>query len=45
MRELNCRDTCMVAYRQEVRMLDEELDGFEHDHVLRCDNEVADVVA
>jgi hypothetical protein len=34
MGELNCRDFCMVAYRQEVRRLEERFDGFELNHIL-----------
>jgi ribonuclease HI len=28
MGESNCRDSCMVAYRQEVRKLEKKFDGF-----------------
>jgi hypothetical protein len=34
MGELNYRDFCMVAYRQEVRRLEERFDGFELNHIL-----------
>jgi ribonuclease HI len=34
MGELNCHDSCMAAYRQEVRRLEEKFDGFELHHIL-----------
>jgi ribonuclease HI len=34
MGESNCRDSCMVAYRQEVRKLEEKFDGFKLHHIL-----------
>jgi ribonuclease HI len=35
MGESNYHDSCMVAYRQEVRWLEEKFDGFELHHILR----------
>jgi ribonuclease HI len=35
MEESNYRDSRMVAYRMEVRRLEEKLDGFELHHILR----------
>jgi ribonuclease HI len=32
--ESNCRDSCMATYRQEVRMLEENIDSFEFHHVI-----------
>jgi hypothetical protein len=34
----------MVAYRQEVRKLEEKFDGFELHHIIWHDNEVADAL-
>jgi ribonuclease HI len=45
MGELNCRDSRMAAYRQEVRMLDEKFNGFKLHHILWCDIEAADALA
>jgi ribonuclease HI len=39
MGESNCHDSRMVAYRQEVRKLEEKFDGFKLHHILRRDNE------
>jgi ribonuclease HI len=44
MEESNYRDSRMVAYRMEVRRLEEKLDGFELHHILRWDDEVADAL-
>jgi ribonuclease HI len=35
MRESDCRDSRMAAYRQEVRKLEEKFDGFELHHILQ----------
>jgi ribonuclease HI len=35
MGESNCHDSRMVAYRQEIRKLEEKFDGFELHHILR----------
>jgi ribonuclease HI len=35
MGELNCRDSRMAAYGQEVKKLEEKFDGFELHHLLR----------
>jgi ribonuclease HI len=35
----------MLAYRQEIRRLEEKLDGFELHHILQRDNEAADALA
>jgi ribonuclease HI len=35
MGELNCRDSRMAAYQQEVRRLEEKFNGFELHHILR----------
>jgi hypothetical protein len=35
MGELSCHDSCMVAYRQEERRLEEKFNGFELHHILR----------
>jgi ribonuclease HI len=45
MGESNYHDSCMAAYRQEVRKLEEKFDGFELHHILRWDNEAADALA
>jgi ribonuclease HI len=45
MGESNCHDSRMVAYRQEVRKLEENFDRFELHHILRRDNEAADTLA
>jgi hypothetical protein len=34
----------MAAYRQEVRKLEEKVDGFELQHILRQDNEATDAL-
>jgi ribonuclease HI len=34
MGESNCHDSCMAAYRHEVRKLEEKFDGFELHHIL-----------
>jgi ribonuclease HI len=44
MGESNCHDSRMVAYRQEVRKLEENFDRFELHHILRRDNEVVDAL-
>jgi ribonuclease HI len=41
----NYHDSCIVAYRQEVRRLEEKFDGFKLHHILRQDNEAADALA
>jgi hypothetical protein len=35
MGESNYHDSCMAAYRQEVRKLEEKFDGFELHHIPR----------
>jgi ribonuclease HI len=45
MRESNCLNPHIVAYRQEVRKLEEKFDGFKFHHVLQHDNEVVDALA
>jgi ribonuclease HI len=35
MGESNCRDSCMAAYQQEVRKLEEKFDGFKLHHTLQ----------
>jgi ribonuclease HI len=45
MGESNYHDIQMVAYRQDVRRLEEKFDGFELHHILRRDNEAADAFA
>jgi ribonuclease HI len=44
MGELNYCDSCMAAYQQKVRKLEEKFDGFELHHILQRDNEVADAL-
>jgi hypothetical protein len=44
MGELNYCDSRMAAYRQEVRKLEEKVDGFELQHILRQDNEATDAL-
>jgi hypothetical protein len=44
MGESNCHDPCMVAYRQNVRKIEEKFDGFELHHILRRDNEAVDAL-
>jgi hypothetical protein len=34
----------MVAYRQNVRKIEEKFDGFELHHILRRDNEAVDAL-
>jgi ribonuclease HI len=43
--ESNCRDSCMATYRQEVRMLEENIDSFEFHHVLWWDIKATDILA
>jgi hypothetical protein len=45
MGESNCRKSCMAAYGQEVRKLEEKLDGFELHHILKRDNKAANALA
>jgi ribonuclease HI len=45
MGESNCHVSHMVAYRQEVRKLEEKVDGFELHHILWRDNEAANALA
>ncbi|EEE67731.1 hypothetical protein OsJ_25415 [Oryza sativa Japonica Group] len=45
MKEWSCLDDNMMAYRQEVRMLEDKFDGLELSHVLRHNNEAADRLA
>jgi ribonuclease HI len=42
--ESNCHDSCMAAYRQEVRKLEEKFDVFELHHILWRDNEAANAL-
>jgi ribonuclease HI len=35
MGESNCRDSCMVAYQQEVRKLEQKFDSFDLHHILQ----------
>jgi hypothetical protein len=44
MGESNYRDSCMVAYRQEVRRLEGKFNDFELHHILRRDNEAANAL-
>jgi ribonuclease HI len=34
MGESNCRDSCMAAHRQEVRKLEEKINGFKLHHIV-----------
>nr|AAT73678.1 putative polyprotein [Oryza sativa Japonica Group] len=45
MKEWSCLDDNMMAYRQEVRKLEDKFDGLELSHVLRHNNEAADRLA
>jgi Ribonuclease HI len=45
MKEWSCLDDNMIAYRQEVRQLEDKFDGLELTHVLRHNNEAADRLA
>jgi ribonuclease HI len=45
MGESSCHDSCVVAYWQKVRRLEEKYDGFELYHILQQDNEAADALA
>jgi ribonuclease HI len=45
MGESNCRNSYMVAYRLEARMLEEKFDGFELHDIFQRDNEVVDTLA
>jgi ribonuclease HI len=45
MGESNYHDSCMAAYRKEIRKLKEKFNGFDLHHVLQRDNEVADALA
>jgi ribonuclease HI len=45
MGESNCHDPCMVAYRQNVRKIEEKFDGFELHHIHRRDNEAVNTLA
>jgi hypothetical protein len=45
MGESNCHDTSKAAYRQEVRKLEENFDGFDLHHIHWRDNEVADALS
>jgi hypothetical protein len=44
MGESNCCDSRMVAYRQEVRKLEDKFYGFELHHILWRDNEAANAL-
>ena len=45
MKESSCHDAKMAAYCREVRRLEDKFDGLELNHIPRCLNEVANVVA
>jgi hypothetical protein len=45
MGESNYHDSCMVAYRQDVRKLEEKIDGFKLHHILQQNNKAADALA
>jgi hypothetical protein len=45
MKEWSCLDDNMIAYRQEVRKLEDKFDGLKLTHVLRHNNEAADRLA
>nr|AAT44283.1 putative polyprotein [Oryza sativa Japonica Group] len=45
MKEWSCLDDNMIAYRQEVRKLEDKFDGLELTHVLWHNNEAADRLA
>nr|ABA97930.1 retrotransposon protein, putative, Ty3-gypsy subclass [Oryza sativa Japonica Group] len=45
MKEWSCLDDNMIAYRQEVRKLEDKFNGLELTHVLRHNNEAADRLA
>jgi hypothetical protein len=44
MGELNCRDSHMATYWQEIRKLEEKFDSFKLHHILRRDNGTADAL-
>ena len=45
MKESNCHDAKMATYCREVHWLEDKFDGLELNHILRCLNEAADVLA
>jgi hypothetical protein len=44
MGESNSCDSCMAAYRQEVRKLGKKFDGFKLHHIVQQDNKAADAL-
>ena len=45
MKESSCHNAKMAAYCHEVRQLEDKFDGLELNHILRCLNEAADMLA
>ena len=45
MKESSYHNAKMATYCQEVRQLEDKFDGLELNHILRCLNEAADVLA
>ena len=45
MKESSCHNAKMAAYCQEVRRLEDKFDGLELNHIPRCLNEAANVLA
>ena len=45
MKESSCHNAKMAAYYREVRQLEDKFDGLELNHILRCLNEAANVLA
>jgi hypothetical protein len=44
MGESNSRDSCMAAYRQEVRKLEKKFDAFKLHHIIQRDNKAVDAL-
>ena len=45
MKESSCHDAKMAAYCREVHQLEDKFDSLELNHIPRCLNEVADMLA
>ena len=45
MKESSCHNAKMAMYYQEVCQLEDKFDGLELNHIPRCLNEAADVLA